>query len=48
MRQTHRWRADDSYGWGVGRVEDGGIEQKGKRTHGHGQQHGDFGGGRFR
>ena len=26
---------------GVGEVESGGIEQKGKRTHGHGQQCGD-------
>ena len=26
---------------GVGRLECGGIEQKGKRTHGHGQQCGD-------
>ena len=25
----------------VGRLEDGGIEQKGKRAHGHGQQQGD-------
>ena len=38
LRQTHRWRADDSY-WGVGEGRgDGGIEPKGKRTHGHGQQ----------
>ena len=31
--------ADDS--WWDGRLEGGGIEQKGKRTHGHGQQYGD-------
>ena len=37
-RQTHRWRADDSY-WGG--LVGGEIEQKGKRTHGHGQQCGD-------
>ena len=34
--QTHRWRAADSY-W-EGRLGGRGIEQKGKRTHGHGQQ----------
>ena len=28
------------------RIGVGGIEQKGKRTHGHGQQCGDCGGGR--
>ena len=28
-------------GWGAGRRERGGIEQKGKRTHGHGQYCGD-------
>ena len=28
----------------MGMVGDGGIEQKGKRTHGHGQQCGDCGG----
>ena len=28
----------------VGRLEGGGIEQKGKRTHVHGQQCGDCGG----
>ena len=32
-----------------GRLEGGGIEQKGKRTHGHGQQCGDcWGGGSIR
>ena len=34
-----RWRADDSYGGG--RLVGGGIEQIGKRSHGHGQQSGD-------
>ena len=33
---------------GGGRVEGGGSEQKGKRTHGHGQQCGDYGGGGVR
>ena len=37
--QTHRWKQDDS--WKGGRWEHGGIEQKGKRTHGHGQQCGE-------
>ena len=36
-----RGRADDSQWWrgagGGGRLGGGGIEQKGKRTHGHGQ-----------
>ena len=30
----------------VGRLWGGGIKQKGKRTHGHGQQSADYGGGR--
>ena len=29
---------------GAERLGGGGIEQKGKRTHGHGQQYGDCGG----
>ena len=29
---------------GRGELGDGGIKQKGKRTHGHGQQCGDWGG----
>ena len=33
-------------GQGQGRLGDGGIDQKGKRTHGHGQQCGDCGGGK--
>ena len=34
-------KQDDSYGgWGV-ELGGGGIEEKGKRTHGHGQQCGD-------
>ena len=32
---------DDSYGVGVG-LGGGRIKQKGKRTHGHGQQCGDY------
>ena len=31
-----------------GRVGGGGTEQKQKRTHGHGQQCGDWGGGRYK
>ena len=38
QRKTHRWRADDSQ-WG--NLGGGGIEQKRKRTHRHGQQCGD-------
>ena len=34
-------RADDSQWWGV-ELEHRGIEQKGKRTHGHGQQSGEY------
>ena len=34
-----RWQR---VGGGAGAVEGGGMEQKGKRTHGHGQQCGDF------
>ena len=33
---------------GRGMLEGGETEQKGKRTHGHGQQHGDWGEGCIR
>ena len=35
-------------GNGGGRVGGAGIEQKGKRTHGQGPQHGDWGGGEYK
>ena len=41
QRQTHGWRADYQLSWG--KVEDGGMEQKQKRTRGYGQQGGDCG-----
>ena len=40
QRQTHRWRVGTHLVGG--KWEGGGIEQKGKRTHGHGQQCGDY------
>ena len=46
LNKQNRLIDGDQMTAGGGRLGGGGIEQKGKRTHGHGQQCGDCGGGR--